>query len=88
MAATGEVSRRVDDIQYETGEGPCLEAIDGDDVTRAADLATDRQWPQFAASMVDLYASVAGRSAESLALRPDPRTDVARAFPASALGLR
>lgn len=52
VAATGEVSRRVDDIQYETGEGPCLEAIKGHDVTRVADLATDRQWPEFASRCV------------------------------------
>ena len=48
VASTGAVSRRVDDIQYETGEGPCLEAIEGHDVTRVADLATDGQWPRFA----------------------------------------
>jgi len=48
LAATGETSRRVDEIQYETGEGPCLEAIDGDDVAWVEDLATDRQWPEFA----------------------------------------
>jgi ANTAR domain/GAF domain len=48
VAATGAVSRRVDDIQYETSQGPCLEAVDGHDVVRAPDLATDRQWPEFA----------------------------------------
>jgi hypothetical protein len=48
VAATGELSRRVDYIQYETGEGPCLEAVRGRDVTQAADLATDPQWPEFA----------------------------------------
>ena len=48
VAATGAVSLRVDDIQYETGEGPCLEAVDGHDLAHAADLSTDRQWPRFA----------------------------------------
>ena len=48
VAATGEVSRQVDDIQYETSQGPCLEAVKGHDVARAADLATDVQWPEFA----------------------------------------
>ena len=48
VAATGEVGRRVDEIQYETSQGPCLAAVEGDDVARAADLATDLQWPEFA----------------------------------------
>jgi ANTAR domain len=48
VAATGQVSRQVDDIQYETSQGPCLEAVDGHDVVRAPDLATDMQWPAFA----------------------------------------
>ena len=47
LSASSELVRTVDTIQYETGEGPCLEAIEGDDVTRAADLAVDRQWPAF-----------------------------------------
>jgi hypothetical protein len=53
VAATGEPARRVDEIQYETGEGPCLEAVNGHDVTRVADLASDRQWPAFARRCVD-----------------------------------
>jgi hypothetical protein len=48
VAATGELGRRVDAIQYATGQGPCLDAVAGHDVTRAADLATDPQWPRFA----------------------------------------
>jgi hypothetical protein len=48
VASTGDVSRQVDAIQYETREGPCLEAIDGHDVARVADLTTDTQWPSFA----------------------------------------
>jgi hypothetical protein len=48
VASTAEVSRQVDAIQYETREGPCLEAIDGHDVARVADLTTDTQWPSFA----------------------------------------
>jgi hypothetical protein len=48
VASTGEPGRRVDAIQYATGQGPCLEAVAGHDITRVADLATDRQWPRFA----------------------------------------
>lgn len=52
VAATGPVSLEVDRIQYETHEGPCLEAVRGHDVTRVADLASDQQWPHFAARCV------------------------------------
>ena len=48
VAATGELSRRVDHIQYETGQGPCLEASEGHDLARAENLATGLQWPDFA----------------------------------------
>jgi hypothetical protein len=32
--------------------GPCLEALTGHDIARADDLATDQQWPRFAARAV------------------------------------
>ena len=48
VAATGQLAWRVDRIQYETGQGPCLEAVHGHDVARAVDLRTDTQWPEFA----------------------------------------
>jgi hypothetical protein len=47
LSSSSELARTVDSIQYETGEGPCLEAIETDDVTQVADLATDPQWPAF-----------------------------------------
>lgn len=48
VASTGELTRHVDSLQYETHEGPCLAASEGSDITRADDLAVDRQWPGFA----------------------------------------
>jgi GAF domain-containing protein len=54
LASSSEVPRKVDALQYETGEGPCLEAIEDSDITRADDLTTDVQWPQFAARAVAL----------------------------------
>lgn len=52
-ASTGELPYEVDRIQYETGEGPCLEAIENDEIARVDDLATDQQWPKFAALAVE-----------------------------------
>lgn len=47
VAASDEVPRNVDALQYETGEGPCLDALLDNDIAHAADLATDPQWPAF-----------------------------------------
>jgi ANTAR domain/GAF domain len=48
LSASSGLARTVDSIQYETREGPCLEAVEGHDVTQVADLAVDEQWPMFA----------------------------------------
>lgn len=47
VAATDTVCEQVDALQYETGEGPCLEAIAIDDVCRSDDLITESRWPHF-----------------------------------------
>lgn len=47
IAATGQLPLLVDSIQYETHEGPCLQAIDDHHVFRSDDLATDARWPNF-----------------------------------------
>lgn len=52
LAGTSELPYRVDAMQYETGEGPCLEALTESDIARADDLTTDQQWPRFAAQAV------------------------------------
>jgi hypothetical protein len=52
LAGTSELPYRVDAIQYDTGQGPCLEALTEHDIARADDLDTDQQWPRFAARAV------------------------------------
>jgi GAF domain-containing protein len=47
-ARTDEVADQVDAIQYDVGNGPCLEAIRENDITRSNDLEHDDQWPGFA----------------------------------------
>jgi hypothetical protein len=47
LAASNDLAARVDAIEYETGEGPCLDAIEHDDLNVVDDLATDRRWPGF-----------------------------------------
>lgn len=47
VAATDEVARSVDRIQYETGEGPCLSSIWEHEMFVTGDLATECRWPVF-----------------------------------------
>jgi hypothetical protein len=52
LASTDPLVEHVDAIQYDTGEGPCLEAIEDNDLIVADDLARDDRWPKFCARAV------------------------------------
>jgi GAF domain-containing protein len=45
--ATDDVPPAVDAIQYEVGQGPCLDAMDEHEVFQIDDLAADERWPPF-----------------------------------------
>ena len=47
-AASGEVPARLDAIQNEINEGPCLDSIREHEIFVVDDLATDERWPTFA----------------------------------------
>lgn len=47
-AATGELAQRFDELQQETREGPCLDAMYEQVTIRVDDLATDPRWPELA----------------------------------------
>jgi GAF domain-containing protein len=46
--SSDDVGLRVDAIQYDTDEGPCLESIRTHEMFIVADLATEERWPKFA----------------------------------------
>lgn len=46
-AATDELVRQVDQAQYDTGQGPCLDTVRGEQTVRIDDLRTDERWPAF-----------------------------------------
>ena len=78
VAAVGKVPIRVDELQYEIGEGPCLEASEGSSaVTLVGDLALDDQWPRFAHRCV---AETDVRSIFSVRLGMDGNTRAAMNF--------
>lgn len=47
VASTSDLPGLVDEIQYTTKEGPCLDADQVADGVRIDDLATDTRWPTF-----------------------------------------
>jgi transcriptional regulator with GAF, ATPase, and Fis domain len=48
LASTGHVPEQVDAIQYQTDEGPCLDAIREHEVFETGDLLLEDRWPRFA----------------------------------------
>lgn len=53
MAPTDPLATRLDELQLEKREGPCLEAAAENPVILCEDLAADPRWPQFAAAAVE-----------------------------------
>ena len=52
VAASDRVARHVDSLERETGEGPCLDAIEDEAAQVEPDLAASRSWPQLAARVI------------------------------------
>ncbi len=46
-ASSNDIPRRVDEIQSETDEGPCIDAIKEHEVFQTGDLKNEKRWPQF-----------------------------------------
>lgn len=53
IAATAELVQCTDNIQYELGSGPCVDAILENTTFNAADLRTDGRWPEFGRRAVE-----------------------------------
>jgi len=47
LASTGDVADQVDQAQYETGQGPCLDSLDHQCTVRLSDLIEEERWPAF-----------------------------------------
>jgi transcriptional regulator with GAF, ATPase, and Fis domain len=53
VAIANEKARHLDDLQYEHGDGPCLEAIRTAREVLSQDLKADDRWGSFRSAMVD-----------------------------------
>jgi GAF domain-containing protein len=50
VAATGDLARRLNAIEHELDEGPCVQAVLERRSYRIDDMSTDTRWPRFAAA--------------------------------------
>jgi GAF domain-containing protein len=46
-ATTGALVRVLDSIQYDLGEGPCMDTIRGEDTVVASHIGEDGRWPRY-----------------------------------------
>lgn len=49
IAPSSRIARRVDEIQVEVDQGPCLDALRNHEVYRTGNLPAETRWPDFAA---------------------------------------
>jgi len=54
IAASDEIVRKADALQYDLDEGPCRDASWDGRTLASQDLASDRRWPRWAPGAVDL----------------------------------
>ena len=54
LAATDELVRKVDEVQYETRQGPCLDAVYRQRTVRLSDMGSEDRWPDFARHAYDM----------------------------------
>lgn len=69
LAATDELSRAVDRVQYATGQGPCLDALYEQETVRVSILSEEDRWPEFRRRVAEL--SVGSMLAVQLFVRGD-----------------
>lgn len=53
-ACTDPLASQADDVQYRTGDGPCLHAIRNGEQVRIDDMTSHRRWPRFSRQAVSL----------------------------------
>ncbi len=55
LGSSGQLSRRLDELQFTYGEGPCLDAVSGRAVVLVPDLTAkdERRWPTFTRALLD-----------------------------------
>jgi GAF domain-containing protein len=57
VAFSSMLAKRSDEIQYATGQGPCLHSMRSGQVVHVSDLQTDDRWPIYQAQALELGVS-------------------------------
>jgi len=57
QSPSGDLPRRVDAVQAELGEGPCLDAVFDQQTIQVPDMAHEQRWPRFAAAAAEAGAA-------------------------------
>jgi hypothetical protein len=70
LASTSELALRCDVLQYELREGPCVEALTGNEWYRSGDVGSDPRWPRWGPKAAALGA--ASLVSVRLAIRDHP----------------
>jgi GAF domain-containing protein len=52
--STSDLAEKVDQAQYDTGQGPCLHTLYVQRSVRLSDMKTDQRWPEFGAQALEL----------------------------------
>lgn len=71
VSPTDDIASRGDHLQYDLGEGPCLQSIREEETVYSADLLTDARWPQWGPTVAN---DLGVRSALILQLFVGPST--------------
>lgn len=53
MAPTSPITVKLDTIQVELGQGPCLEAITSEPLVHSPDFGNESRWPDFSSAAMD-----------------------------------
>jgi transcriptional regulator with GAF, ATPase, and Fis domain len=54
QAGTADLVHAVDQVQYDTGEGPCLSSLYQQRTVRLSNMLTERRWPRFTGRAAEL----------------------------------
>jgi transcriptional regulator with GAF, ATPase, and Fis domain len=54
QAGTADLVYQVDQVQYDTGEGPCLSSLYQQRTVRLSDMAAETRWPRFTVRAAEL----------------------------------
>ncbi len=53
FGSSGELSRRLDELQFTFGEGPCLDSVREGSPVLVPDVRRERRWPAFAGAVLE-----------------------------------